>query len=421
MKKVLVIGPLLTRSGYGEHARFVVDSLLSKPELYDVYIHPLSWGKSSWSYDHDYKRQMYEFLIQKKESYNGEYDFSLQITIPNEFVHAAPINIGVTAGVETTTVPREWIMRSNSMDKLIVTSQFTKSSFDDTEYEVEAQMNDEIQKFKGVAKPIEVVTYPIKDEEGKIDSEKLSCVTTDFNFLTIAQMAPRKNLEQTIACFVDEFRDNENVGLIIKSHAQNHSIMDRDLTERALFPSVQRLGERKCKIYHIHGDMDECEIQGLIRHPKVNAYCTTTFSEGFGLPLFDAAAAGVPIVAPKFSGYLDFLHIPKKNNKGKITKDFCFEPIKVEIKEIPPHAVMPDILLEGSKWGYPDYDKTKKALKNVYTKYVAKKKIAENLQSYVLEEFSRDRQLERMCEAIRTGYENETVDWNNKMSEVKVL
>ena len=56
-----------------------------------------------------------------------------------------------------------------------------KSSFDNTEYEVEAQMNDETQKFKGLAKPIEVVTYPIKDNEGEIDSEKLSCVTTEFN------------------------------------------------------------------------------------------------------------------------------------------------------------------------------------------------------------------------------------------------
>ena len=421
MKKVLVVGPVLTRSGYGEHARFVVDSLLSKPELYDVYIHPLAWGVSSWSYDHPHKRKMYEFLIKKKETYQGAYDLSLQVTVPNEFVNAAAINIGVTAGVETTTVPKDWILRCNAMDKIIVTSEFTKSSFDDTEYEVGAEMNDEIKKFKGLAKPIEVVTYPVKDDEGSIDSEKLSAVSTEFNFLTIAQMAPRKNLEQTIACFVDEFRDNENVGLIIKSHAQNHSLIDKDMTENALYPSVRRLGERKCKIYHIHGDMDESEIQALIRHPKVNAYCTTTFSEGFGLPLFDAAAAGVPIVAPKFSGHLDFLHIPQKNNKGKITKEFCFEPIKVEIKEIPKHAVMPEILLEGSKWGYPDYDKTKKAYRNVYTKYVAKKKIAEKLQSYVLEEFSREKQLERMCEAIRTGYDNETVEWNNKMSEVKVL
>jgi len=421
MKKVLVVGPVLTRSGYGEHARFVVDSLSSQPDKYDVYVHPLSWGVSSWSYDHDYKRQMYEFLIKKKEAYKGTYDLSIQVTIPNEFVDAAPINIGVTAGVETTTVPKEWILRVNSMDKLIVTSEYTKSSFDNTEYSIEAQQNDEIKSFKGVTKPIEVVSYPIKNDPGKIDSSKLENIKTEFNFLTIAQLAPRKNLEQTLRCFVNEFRNDENVGLIVKCHAQNHSIMDKDLTERALLPSIERLGPRKCKIYHIHGDMEEGEMQALIRHDKVKAYCTTTFGEGFGLPLFDAAASGVPIIAPKFSGHLDFLNIPTKNKKGKITKEYCFESIRTEIKKVPDHALMPGIIEEGSQWGHPDTDKTQKAMRNVYQNYKVKKTIADKLQKYILGEFDREGQLKKMCEAIRTGYENKTVDWNNEMNEVKLV
>ena len=138
MKKVLFIGPVLTRSGYGEHARFVVDSLLSKPSLYDVYIVPINWGVSSWSYEHDYKRDVYEHLIKKREAYNGPYDISVQVTVPTEFQAIAPYNIGITAGVETTTVPPEWIPKCNAMDKIIVTSEFTKKSFLNTTLELDA-------------------------------------------------------------------------------------------------------------------------------------------------------------------------------------------------------------------------------------------------------------------------------------------
>ena len=39
----------------------------------------------------------------------------------------------------------------------------------------------------------------------------------DFNFLTVAQMGPRKNIENTIRWFIDEFHDDE-VGLIVKTN-----------------------------------------------------------------------------------------------------------------------------------------------------------------------------------------------------------
>jgi glycosyltransferase involved in cell wall biosynthesis len=371
---------------------------------------------SSWSYEHPVKRQLYEFLIQKREQYTGTYDLSVQVTIPNEFQEAAPINIGVTAGVETTQVPQDWLLRCNSMDKIIVTSEFTKKSFLETVLEVKAAHNDAVKTFKGCQKPLEVVGYPIRDVEVQDISGQLSSVTTKFNFVTVAQMAPRKNLEHTISAFIEEFRDDPDVGLIIKCHAQNHSTIDKDMTEHMLYPRIRREGDRKCKIYHIHGDMTDSEMQGLIQSPKVDCYLTTTFAEGFGLPLLDAAAAGVPIIAPRYSGYLDFLYIP-----GTKKRQYLFEAIRSEIKEVPEHALMDGVIVPGAKWGFPDYAQTKKALRNVYENYRIKKRQAKKLQEYVVNEFSRENQLKRMCEAIRTGFENETTDWKEKMNKVQVL
>ncbi len=82
---------------------------------------------------------------------------------------------------------------------------------------------------------------------------------------------------------------------------------------------------------------------------------------------------------------------------------------------------MEGVIVEGAKWGYPDYEQTKKALRNVYKNYKVKKRQAVKLQEYIVEEFSRENQLSRMCESIRTGFENETTEWKKEINKVQVL
>ena len=54
---------------------------------------------------------------------------SLQVTIPNEWERIAPVNIGITAGIETTRVAPEWINKGNDMD-LIIALGMAKEGFD---------------------------------------------------------------------------------------------------------------------------------------------------------------------------------------------------------------------------------------------------------------------------------------------------
>ena len=50
-KKILIRGPILTRSGYGEQTRFAYRSLKSRPDLFEVYLIPTGWGQTSWITD----------------------------------------------------------------------------------------------------------------------------------------------------------------------------------------------------------------------------------------------------------------------------------------------------------------------------------------------------------------------------------
>ena len=55
--KIIVVGPVLSQSGYGEQARFALRALRSKEDIFDIYISPTSWGLTSWvSVDNEERR-----------------------------------------------------------------------------------------------------------------------------------------------------------------------------------------------------------------------------------------------------------------------------------------------------------------------------------------------------------------------------
>ena len=51
--KIFVKGPVLSQSGYGEQARFALRALKSREDLFDIYIHPIPWGKTGWIWKND--------------------------------------------------------------------------------------------------------------------------------------------------------------------------------------------------------------------------------------------------------------------------------------------------------------------------------------------------------------------------------
>lgn len=107
MKKVLIKGPVLSRSGYGEQTRFALRSLRSKPELFDIYLLNIPWGRTGHVSEQSEESEFINHSLLKTAEYvkrGGQFDISVQVTVPNEFEKIAPVNIGYTAGIETNKV-----------------------------------------------------------------------------------------------------------------------------------------------------------------------------------------------------------------------------------------------------------------------------------------------------------------------------
>jgi len=326
--KILLKGPLLTRSGYGEQTRFAYRALRSRPDLFDVYIQPLSWGNTSWLNERTQERMAIDEIVEKTIGFiqqGIQFDVSLQCTIPNEWEPLAPINIGYTAGIETTKTAHEWLQKGNMMDRMIVVSTHSKIVFENTHYGGEDESGNPVELRNTT--PIDVVNYPVKKFE---ELEPLDIqFKDDFNFLVMAQAGPRKNLGNTIKWFLEEFHDDE-VGLVIKTNMAKNCLMDREHTLNFLKQTV--------------------EIASLL---------TLSHGEGFGLPIFEGAYTGIPVVAPGWSGQLDFL---VDNNSG----ESHFYNIEYDLQPVPEVAVWEGVIVPDSMWAYPREHSAKQQMRRCY-------------------------------------------------------
>ena len=357
--RILVRGPVLSQSGYGEQARYALKALRSQEDYFDIYILPTGWGQTGWLSGTSGERAWIDKLIYKTAHYTQNakqanmppaqiFDISLQITIPNEWQNLAPINIGYTAGIETTKVSPEWLVKANEMDKIIVVSNHAKKVFKESTY-IQSNPDNPAQKHElKCMVPIEVVNYSFRKP---VATDLDLNLDYDFNFLCMCQWGPRKNLENTIKWFVEENFDRE-IGLVIKTSLKNNCKIDREYTEKSLKQLLKaaNLEDYKCKIYLLHGDMSESEIAGLYSHPKIKSIITATHGEGFGLPLFEAACHGLPVIAPGWSGQCDFLYMPDTRRKNKDKLRPMFASVEYDIAPVQGGAVWEGIIQADSSW-----------------------------------------------------------------------
>ena len=405
-KKILLKGPLLTRSGYGEQTRFALRSLRSREDLFEVFIQPLQWGQTSWTSEVTDERRWIDQTIEKTIGYiqqGGQFDMSLQVTIPNEFDRLAPINIGYTAGIETTKIAHQWIQKANEMDKIIVVSSHSKQVFENTEYQAQNTQTGEQVVLK-THTPVEAVGYPVKSFDNLPELEL--DLSSAFNFLTVAQFGPRKNLQNTIKWFVEEFR-NEDIGLVVKSNIAKNCLMDRNKLHGDLTNFLRQQGERQCKVYLLHGDMTDAEMHSLYNNERIDAFVSLPHGEGFGLPLFEAAYSGLPVVTVGWSGQLDFL-VDAEGQEQFYNVAFDLQPVQKEVH-------WEGVIVPDSMWAYARESSAKQQMRSCYEDVAAG--ITKWNNSKITERFTPDTMYKKFVDEV-LGFDSSLIEIQEQEQEV---
>lgn len=417
-KKILFTGPVSTRSGYGSRSRDFCRALISIG--HDVSIIPTRWGNTPMDVLTDSDTDLVSRVITSPDKI-GDIDIHIQCTIPNEFrgVEGA-FNIGLTAGIETDSIPGEWIEGCNRMDLILVSSEHSKNVFLNTSYnKKDARTHNTIESVK-VNVPVEVLFEGIDTNIFSVENDNFTTedipdlingIDEDFLFLFVGTWLngelgfDRKNIAGLIKAFLTEFSgDSEgDPALLLKVSMASYSKPEKYKILKNI-NEIRRIVREESgiphlalpNIYLLYGDFSDDDMNYLYNHEKVKAMVSFTRGEGYGRPLLEFTTTGKPVIAPKWSGQLDFLH--KKYNKFFGGRLYQIHP-----------SVVNDWFTKDSKWFEVDHDNAKNLLGRVYYEHRKFIRGAKKQKGYTIGKFTINDMSDKIAEIINECTQVKTV------------
>jgi len=380
MKKVVIRGPVMTQSGYGVHSRQFVRYAMKRAD-WDVKFQVTPWGMTPWLIDVD--QEVIKFITQRTTSCHNP-DLSIQIQLPNEWDPSlARKNIGVTAAVESTYCNPMWVTKCNQMSSVIVPSSFTKKVLTDS---------------GNVETTINVVNESYPKEVDECESFMELDIDTNFNLLIYGQITgmnaeiDRKNFFYCIKWLCELFKDDKDVGIIVKTNSGKNTKIDKEITGSLIKRLLKSVREGPYpKVHLLHGNLKDTEVAELYKNPTIEALVTATRGEGYGLPILEAAASDLPVIATNWSGHLDFLQYGK------------FVGLDYDLQEIPSEMVDNQIFMPGSRWAQVKEDDFKKKLKKFRSSSKVPKDWATQMGKIIREKFNQETieaQIEKVCNGV---------------------
>ena len=406
MKKLMLItAPVTSRSGYGDHARDLVSSFI-KHDKYEIKINDVPWGqtpRNALDKNNINDKKILDCFL-SEPTLNRQPDIYVDIRIPNEFQTWGKFNIGITAGIETTAVSSVWVEGCNKMDLVIVPSEHSKEGFAKALYEKMQTLPDGQQQKVGelkLEKPIEVLFEGIEEDVYKpIDNSSLDLVDNikeDFCFLHVGLWGngnigeDRKDIGKLVKLFYEAFANKkEQPALILKTNQATFSILDKEecLNKikqiKSMFPKDWNLPN----VYLLHGSLSKEDMNKLYNHPKVKSFVSLTHGEGFGRPMLEASAVGLPIITSAWSGQMDFLSQTDSMLLGG------------ELVQVPKSQVWKDIVIPESQWFNVNETQAYRAMNYCFENYDDVKKKALNLMKVNRDKFTLDKMTEKLGEII---------------------
>jgi hypothetical protein len=353
--KILIRGPLLSMSGYGNHARQIFELVKSAKPKAELYCDVLTWGNTSWILSQEYcSDNNFNEIIQKTMlSYKvneTQFDEVYHIGLPNEWKPFKNTrNIGVTAGIESDVCKEEWIDDLNRMDLVIVPSEFSKETFTQT------------SSFSKDRLETDVCVIPewfyVEFEDQHDDKHNLlKSVKTDENVLIIGQITStnpendRKNMSRTLretAQYLETI--DKDIGIVLKILTSGSNEKAKDLARDIVQKEVK---SSNTPVYLLFGNMTPYELQSLYTDPKITCLLSGTRGECFGLTMLEAAVSKLLTVTTGWSAH-----------KEHVNYSFSLD---YDLKLVPPNNT--GFFSTSSRWA--EYKKTslEKQLYNVFVK-----------------------------------------------------
>lgn len=404
--KCVLYSPVGSLSGYGAAGRGIAKAMIDNyKDEWDIKIIPCGWGNLPIDFidnNEDWK-WLEEYFLDEKLTYQP--DLMFWHTIPTEAKPIGKWNCLFTAGIETTICAPQWIESANMMDLIVVPSKHSKDVFLNSKFQKKDTNTGNVVGQTELNKPIEVLFegyfedvykhIPNLSKISKVKTE-IDQIKEDFVFLSVGNWTPgiineeRKNISGLIKVFLETFKNNKNKpALLLKTHIGSSSITDRDEILSRIDKIKKTVKSKDLpKIYLIHGDLTDIEMNELYNHSKVKAMVSLTKGEGWGKPLLEFTQSKKPIICSGWGGQIDFLN------------DKYTTLIPGSLTAINKSAQVKDMLIEGSLWFSADLGIAGGYMKDYFENYKKYQDNGKRLGFYTSENFTYSKMVFKMKEIL---------------------
>ncbi len=202
---------------------------------------------------------------------------------------------------EQSHLPEWWTRSLSDFELVLVPSEFNRQSFLDS----------------GVDVPIEVVPHVAREVAPTGGVQFGRVAEEDYVFYTIGTWTVRKAMEKTLRAYLETFRADEPVALIVKTDVwdllslkklQQGEVIDPPrFFARNWWTIAGIISEypNPAKIHVISKDVPQQTIDAL--HTRGDCFVSLSYAEGWGLGAFDAALYSNPSIITGWGGQLDYL------------------------------------------------------------------------------------------------------------------
>ncbi|MFT3807053.1 hypothetical protein [Arenimonas sp.] len=358
--KVRFCSPVRSHIGYGELGRILVHQLLQAGV--DVSVAPIRMGEANLDFG------PLGAQAQARTLQVDRVDVNIVSMVPQMFARfrdPAAKNIGYTM-FETDRLPPEWVVECNRMDAIWVPSEWGRQSF----------------LASGVSVPIHVVGVHAEAREPALEP-----VEGPFRLLSMFDWQPRKNPTGLLRAYCAAFHRRKDTVLVLKAGHGGGSAGD---SERQLQAAVASI----CNNIGPAADLPRIELaSGLLSseqvqrmHAGAHAYLSLSHGEGWGLPAWDSALLGKPVLHTGWSAPTEFL--PDAS---------CIAYRMAPVYGM--HPLMP--FHDGSmRWADPDLDDAIDKLRELEANYSVRADAAREHCRGLRERYSLPRRLEQLRAAL---------------------
>jgi glycosyltransferase involved in cell wall biosynthesis len=222
------------------------------------------------------------------DSLDGHANFTVAHQWPPDFTPPPHGHWILVQPWEFGALPRDWIAPINALvDEVWVPTAFVRDCF------VAAGID---------ASRVQVVPHGASERFFEDDVEPLPLPTTKrFKFLFVGGTLPRKGIDVLLKAFAQTFTGQDDVCLIVKD--MGVASIYQGQTAEARIAEVRTPPDAP-EIVHLRDDLDEAGMAALYR--ACDCLVHPYRGEGFGLPIVEAMASGLPVIVTGSGAALDF-------------------------------------------------------------------------------------------------------------------